>query len=66
MYFDVFFTPSRESLMLISQRSVVGSPDGNTNYRSEKNFFSGFAESRHEGRKARELKAAYVHHGREI
>lgn len=52
--------------MLISQRSVVGSPDGNTNYRSEKNFFSGFAESRHEGRKARELKAAYVHHGREI
>ena len=31
--------------MLISQRSVVGSPDGNTNYRSEKNFFSGLRKA---------------------
>lgn len=49
--------------MLISQRFVVGSPDGNTNYCYGKNFFWGGEEICHE---ARDLKAAYVHHGREI
>ena len=49
--------------MLISKRSVVGSPDGNTNYCYGKNFFWGGEEICHE---ARDLKAAYVHHAWEL